>query len=100
MKGVTEIPPVWAVLQDTADAYHVARISTEGDSVAFSNFLKVGMIGHDGRVITRRHSTYLFIVPKFGNQLWVIDVEKEPKVILNKDLQELNIRGVVELVPY
>jgi hypothetical protein len=100
LKGVTDVPPVWAVVQDINDKYSVARVSSENNQISFSSFLQVDLSGRHQEIIVQRKGTYLYIIPKFGNRLHVVDITEEPKILFSEDLQELGIQAVVDVLAY
>ncbi|MBA7510480.1 hypothetical protein ES705_02465 [subsurface metagenome] len=99
IRGITDIPPIWAVVEDTEKKYYLAQVSSDDNKISFSNVLDLDSIHPYRKVIIKHNDNYLFIVPKY-HSLVIIDVEQQPKIVLSKDLGKFNVRAIIDILPY
>ncbi|MEM4702933.1 MAG: hypothetical protein QXP53_00375 [Candidatus Pacearchaeota archaeon] len=81
--AVTELPPIWAVVQKN-NKYYLAKINSENDNISFTNFtdLELGNAGYWSKAIIKQKDKYLFIA--FKNLLRVFDTEQQ-RIILSQE---------------
>lgn len=110
--GVTPVYPVFAVTykpgevfykigeknkQNEQTKYSLCKIESRNNKISLSNVLKLDYKDDAQKFIVRQKNNYLFIIPLHGNNLKVIKMDKQPKVILS---QKLNIADTVDLCVY
>jgi hypothetical protein len=100
IRGITNLPPVWAIIQDREENYYLTQVKSENNKVLFSNLLDLDDIDTYKKVIIKHKDNYLFVAPENRRLLKIIDIEQQPKVILSKDLSEFNVRAIIDILPY
>ncbi len=110
IQGITDIPPIWAVIQDVEGKYHLTQVKSENNEISFSNVLDLDKIYQnqknplygDGerKSIIKYRSNYLFIIPKYKSLLTVIDTRSQSKIVLLEDLSKFGIEGIIDILPY
>lgn len=111
--GVTPVYPVFAVAykpqeqvfykigeknkQNEQSKFSLCKIESCNNKISLSNVLKLDYKDDAQKFIVRQKNNYLFIIPLHGNNLKVIKMDKQPKVILS---QKLNIADTVDLCVY
>jgi hypothetical protein len=99
IRGITELPPIWAVVQDKEGEHYLAQVDSENNSVSFSNFLHLDDLDAGEKIIIKRKDDYLFIAPEHGDLLKVVYIgEGQARIILSANLREFDVTGIIDLL--
>ena len=106
IRGITNLPPIWAIVRDVKDKYYLAQISSENNKIAFLKLLELTDIATDEKIIIKRREDYLFIAsdaylarPQIAT-LKIINVREPTEIIHSEDLRKFNVFSVINILPY
>ena len=100
VRGITAVPPIFAVVADAEERYNLAQVKSEDNNITFSNFFSLDDLDAPGEIIVRHKDDYLFIAPEIRSFLEIIDVKnkEQPKLVISKDLREYNVQAIIDII--